>query len=107
MVRPYGPTTCSGTGKTLRRRTVEPAPRASAPTTGTMASLSTRPSIGVKILFGIVLILRPLFTSDMVETPGWALGIPGVSGNSGGAQLLPSVIQPGAPTPVEGRDGGS
>src|SRR2546426_2612459 len=66
MVRPCAPTTRSGRGNTRSNRTVEPAPRASAATTGTMPSLCSRPSIGVRIRFAIVARLRRVVISALL-----------------------------------------
>src|SRR5947208_3627577 len=66
MAWPCAPITRSGTGNTLSRRTVEPAPRASAATTGTMPSLCSRPSIGVRIRLAIVARLRRVVISALL-----------------------------------------
>jgi hypothetical protein len=60
--------TRSGTGNTLSRRTVDPAPRASAATTGAIAVLPSQPSIGVRILLAIVIVLLSFLIGTLVGT---------------------------------------
>src|SRR5438132_6270989 len=92
MVCPRGPTTRSGTGETRSRRTVDPPPRASAATSGTIVSLRDRAPTGTKIRFAIVDLL-----------PSYDAAGRSVDSRERGAGILSSRACIGKKTLVSGR----